>query len=111
MGRNRMVWSGASQHEATELLREWVQEGDTIWTVVRWFSKRSGTRIIDLIVIKDNKPRFIGRMASAALQIPYDMDRDGLVTGGWGMDFAYDLVLRLSRQLFGNDYKLNKTGI
>jgi hypothetical protein len=111
MATSRRIVTSISEDEAIDLLKENVKEGDTIWTIVRWYSKSSGMRIIDLIVIKENKPLFIGRQASAALQRKYDEDKEGLVTGGWGMDFAFDLVYRLSEKLFGSGYKLEKRSL
>ncbi len=83
-----------------------VKPGDRVYTVRRFRSKRSGAEIIDVFVIIENKPFFIGQGVAAAIGFAFDTDRDGIFTGGFGMDYAIDVVLRLSSALFGNAYKL-----
>lgn len=103
---DRKTFNEAERVALTEQLRELIQKDDTIYCILRWYSKRSGTRIFDLILIRNNQPRSIGYWTAAALGVAWDRDRDGIVTGGWGMDFGMDLVQRLSHTLFNDSYAL-----
>lgn len=102
----RRIVGSIDQDQAREVLLKHIPEGKTVYTVLRRFNKRSGVRIIDLVTIEHTELRSWGRATSALLQVPYDYDRDGIVTGGWGMDFGCDLVMRLAEALYNKPYVL-----
>jgi hypothetical protein len=93
----------AEQAEAIVNLKQLIKPGDTIYTTLRHVSRSGMQRVIDLNVIIDNEPRWIGYTAAKALGDRYD-DRQGIVTDGAGMDMGFHLVYNLSRTLFPSGF-------
>lgn len=93
------------QEKAKEYLLENVERGDTIYTILRHVSRSGMYRVINLYVIKNNKPYRLDWNASQLLE-GYDRRHNGCRTGGCGMDMGYHLVSNLSYALFGDGYAL-----
>ncbi len=81
-------------------LRELVKPGSTVYTTLRHVSRSGMQRVIDMHLIIDNEPRWIGYTAAKALDDRYDDRKQGIVVGGCGMDMGFHLVYGLSRRLF-----------
>ena len=89
---------------ALKKLREVIEPGDTIYTVLRHVSRSGMQRRIDLYTIGDDKRLFfLSGYVSDALDIKRHHSKDGLVVNGCGMDMGYHLVHNLSQTLFCPD--------
>lgn len=85
-------------------LREFINPGDTVYTTLRHVSRSGMQRVIDLHVIQNNEPRWIGYMAAKAMDDRYDDQQQGVVVGGCGMDMGFSLVYNLGRTLFADSF-------
>lgn len=101
----KLCAEGAERDELISMLREVIHEGDTVYTITR-FRGRTGLMVIDPVIWYENEPRFYRRAIGRLIGYKRDTKRDGLITGGYGMDFGFEIVYRLSKELFGNGYKL-----
>jgi hypothetical protein len=88
-------------------LRQWIQEGGTVYTILRHCSRSGLSRSISLFVIKDNQPIELDYWAAKAIDYKIDRKNGGLIVTGTGMDMGFHLVYSLSYAMFGNGYKLN----
>jgi hypothetical protein len=95
-----MTRKDAERQEAAEKLRAFISPGDTIYTTLRKVSRSGMSRIIDLHVIKDGEPRWIGYTAATALGMTWKDREQGVKVGGCGMDMGFHLVYELSYALF-----------
>ena len=97
-----------AQH-AKEQLLNLLDEGDTVYTVLRHCSASGMTRRIDLYTFKDNKKVYLTGLY--ALMRGERPPKDGLKVSGCGMDMGFHLVYTMGRLLFegagDNGYKLN----
>lgn len=89
--------------EARERLRELLQHGDTVYTVLRHVSRSGMSRVIDLYVIKDNRPVWLSGHVGHALGYSRDKTWSGIRVNGGGMDMGFDVVYNLSSSLFEGD--------
>lgn len=96
----------AEKAEAIARLREWIKPGDTIYTTLESVSRSGMSRVIRLIKIEDNEPRYLAYNAHlAGIGSGFDRKRDGIKVGGCGMDMGFALVYALSHLLFGAGYE------
>lgn len=95
--------SKAREQECKERLQELLKPGDTIYTVLRHVSRSGMYRVIDLYVMKDNRPLRISGWAADLLE-GYDRNHEGCKAGGCGMDMGFHLVYSLSYQLFHDGF-------
>jgi hypothetical protein len=96
-------YSAADVSEAHARLRELVNPGDTVFTVLRHVSKSGMTRDIDLYVIKDGEPMWLSALAAKVLGM--SRKGDAIRIGGCGMDMGFRLVYNLSSVLFRDQEK------
>lgn len=99
-------FSKSETDEARKTLLEWLKPGDTIYTIVRHVSSSGMSRVIDLVIFKDNQPIHIAWNAGKVLGWTHDRDREGLKVGGCGMDMCFHTVYSLGRALFPDGFKL-----
>lgn len=92
--------------EAKEYLLELVKPGDTVYTIVRHVSKSGMSRVIDLFVIRENRPIRISWSANKVLGWTYDRNHEGIRVGGCGMDMCFHVVYSLGRRLFPDGFQL-----
>lgn len=106
----RIVCAKCGKHpKASELekidavldLRAILKPGDKIYTTLRSVSRSGMQRVIDVHVIRDNEPRWLGPLAAKALEYRFDDRKQGLVVGGCGMDMGFHLVHSLGYALYG----------
>lgn len=90
--------------EALKTLREWLQPGDTVRTILRHVSRSGMQRAISLVATVDNEPFDITWLAARAMRDRIDQNHGGIVVGGCGMDMGFHLVYNLSRTLFPDGY-------
>lgn len=96
--------SEAEKAEAIERLREWLQPGDTVYTVLRHVSRSGMQRVIGLVIFRDGQPLHPNYLAGTALGMRVDSHKDGLVVGGCGMDMGFHVVYELSHTLFPDGF-------
>jgi hypothetical protein len=94
----------AERDKARETLREFVKPGMTVYTNLRHRARSGMFRVIDVNVIEDNEPRWIGYLAAKATGISYDRNREGLRVSGCGMDMGFHVVYELSRALYPDGF-------
>ena len=90
----------SEQDEAIARLKETLKPGMTVYTTLRHVSRSGMQRVIDMHVIEDGAPRWIGYTAATAMGDRFDDRKQGIVVGGCGMDMGFHLVYNLSRALF-----------
>lgn len=96
-----MTQKQKEQNEAIERLKEWIQPGDTIHTILRHVSRSGMFRVIDVVKIgKDGEVLSLGWNVAKALDYAHDRQREGLRVSGCGMDMGFHVVYNLSRVLF-----------
>lgn len=98
--------SRTEQTEAVERLREWVNEGDTIYCILRHVSRSGMLRVIDLVKVDGDRVYSLGWNAAKAIGWTYDRERDGVKVNGAGMDMGFHLVYTLAQVMYGDGYKL-----
>ena len=82
--------------------------GDTVWCVLRHASKSGMRRTIQLFVLRNNEPLFLGFHAARVLGWAWDGDNTGVKVDGAGMDMGFHLVYSLSAKLFEDGYALKQ---
>ena len=106
----------AERDEAIARLREIVNEGDTLTTIVRHPSRSGMRRAIDVYLFRPGDggrvDRFwLSRLASKATGFGFDEKHEALCVDGCGMDMGFHVVNTLSRVLFPDsdrpDYAIN----
>lgn len=99
----------AEQQEAITRLKEIIQPGDTIYTIVKQVARSGMSRRMNLYLIRDNQPIWLTRRVAVALDMGFHDESDTLIVRGCGMDMGFSTVYDLSRTLFdGNGYALNQ---
>ena len=87
-----------------------IKRGATIYCELRHVSSSGMLRVIDLIVIRKNKPLHVGYAAAQILDEKWDRDRQGIRIGGAGMDMGFALVYALGRKLYPRGFKVDGRG-
>lgn len=87
-----------------------IKPGETIYTILRYVSSSGMTRVIDLVVMRKNKPYTITWMAGDILGLKFDRNHRGLRISGGGMDMGYHMVYQLSSALWPKGFKCVKKG-
>ena len=100
--------TGKDKEEAIETCKKYIGDSDTIYGIVRHVSQSGMYRVIDLYVIRDNRPLRISYSAGILLE-RYDEKHEGAKAKGCGMDMIFHLVYNLSYALYGaTGGKLNR---
>jgi len=89
-----------AEHAKQSLLKI-LNEGDTVYTVLRHVSASGMSRRIDLYTFKDNKPVYLS--GYYAMMQGEEPPKDGYKVGGCGMDMGFHLVYTLSSLLYKKD--------
>ena len=90
-----------------QLLTHYVNEGDTIYTVLRSVAPSGMSRTMSLKVAKNGKIQDLTYYASVVLDYPL-VEVNGsraLRVGGCGMDMGFHVVYSLARVLFRDKYE------
>lgn len=88
------------QAEAVISLKKLIKPGDTVYTTLRHVSRSGMQRVIDVHIIQDNEPRWIGYTVAKAQECRFDDRKQGIIIGGCGMDMGFEIVYNLGRILF-----------
>jgi len=86
-------------------LREILEEGDTVWCVLRGVSASGMSRRIDFYSLKTGRPFWLSGYMSTALGLRRAKTR-GLIVQGCGMDMGFHVVSCLALRLFGSERTL-----
>ena len=89
-------------------LRKLIKAGDTVYTLLKHCSSSGMMRVIDVYVIKKNKPMRLGWTVAKAVNRTYNRRHEGVQVGGCGMDMGFELVYNLGRKLYPQGFKLRK---
>ena len=90
------------QAEALGRLREWVKPGDTLYTQLKSVSRSGMSRVIQVLKMENNEPRYLGYNIALALDWRYDRNKEGLKVSGCGMDMGFHVVYTLGQALWPN---------
>ncbi len=97
----------AAQTGAIAKLREWINPGDTVYTILDHVSASGMTRHIRCVLLKADGSRVTdlhpNRVIATALGYR-QAKRDGLVVSGCGMDMGFEIVYNLGRTLWPEGY-------
>lgn len=100
-------YTKTQRKEAREVLAELLKPGDRIYTILRHCSASGMSRIIDLVIARDNEIRTIGWVVAQAIDQPFTNEKFyGVKVAGCGMDMGFSLVYDLGRTLYPNGFKL-----
>jgi hypothetical protein len=75
-------------------------EGETVYCILRHVSASGMSRVIDLFVVRDRKPRRISHLVAKAVGYGWDRDRMGIKSTGCGMDMGFEAVYNLGYALW-----------
>lgn len=95
------------EYAKKQLLAHYVNEGDTVYTILRSVSSSGMSRTISLKVARDGKILDLTYFASVVLGWPL-VEKNGsraLRVGGCGMDMGFHTVYTLARVLFRDKYE------
>ncbi len=94
----------AEREEAKERLREILQPGDTVYTVLRHVSRSGMSRAIDVYKLEDGEPMWLSRLAATAAGYRFSDRYEAVDMGGCGMDMGFALVYAVSRSLWPDGF-------
>jgi hypothetical protein len=95
-----------------QLLTHYINEGDTVYTVLRSVSSSGMSRTMSLKVAKDGKILDLTYYASVVLDYPL-VEVNGsraIRVGGAGMDMGFHVVYSLSSVLFRDESPIGDAG-
>ena len=81
-------------------LKEILKPGDTVYTKLNHVSKSGMMRVIEVMVIRNDQPRYLTYMVADLLGYKMHKKYEGLKVGGCGMDMGFSVVYGLSAQLY-----------
>ncbi len=90
--------------EKIKRLRETLQPGDTVRTILRHVSRSGMTRDISLVVVENGEDTEIDWLCAEVLGLKINRYHGGLRVGGCGMDMGFHLVYELSHVLFPDGF-------
>lgn len=94
--------------DTLDMLREHFPKGSTIYTILRSVSRSGMSRVISVVAITPDGPRFLSYAAAAVLGWPVtDKGESGIKVQGCGMDMGYHVAHTLSSILHGDGYACN----
>ena len=86
--------------EIVKELRELLPPGTTVYTKLNHVSSSGMMRVIEVLVIRDNQPRYITYQVADILDYKMHKKYEGLKVHGCGMDMGFSVVYNLSRALY-----------
>jgi hypothetical protein len=100
------------EYAREQLLTHYLNEGDTVYTVLRSVSSSGMSRTMSLKVAKDGKILDLTYYASVVLDYPLvEVNGSRAVrVGGCGMDMGFHVVYSLSRVLFRDESPIGDAG-
>lgn len=94
--------------DALNTLREYFPKGSTIYTILRSVSRSGMSRVISVVAITPDGPRFLSYHTAQVLDMKCTTKGDaGVKVGGCGMDMGFHVAYNLSYVLHGDGYACN----
>ena len=81
-------------------LRELLPPGTTVYTKLNHVSSSGMMRVIEVMIFKDNEPRYLTYSVADILDYKLHNKYEGLKVHGCGMDMGFSVVYNLSRALY-----------
>ena len=87
-----------------------IQKGETIYTIFRWVNKTGDKKIVDAVVIRNNKPIRITALLSDeqyekfSEKFKWNIKYGGFEVKGAGTDAGFKLVYELGLMLYNDGY-------
>ena len=100
----------AERADAIAALKESLNQGDTVYTILRRVSASGMTRYLDVYAIKNNQPHRLTWGAAKALKTTYDRKMESLKVRGCGAGIS-SIVSDLAWMLFGDECALHHRGL
>lgn len=96
----------AKKHADTlDILRQHFPKGSTIYTVLRSVSRSGMSRVISVVALTPDGPRFLSYQTAAVLGIPCtDKGEAGVKVRGCGMDMGFHVAYELSKAIYTDGY-------
>lgn len=92
--------------EAKEKLKDLLKKADfKVYTLLRHVSQSGMLRRISAFVIINNEPYEIDYLLAKIGFKRGDMNHEGIIISGCGMDMGFSLVYDLSSTLYGSEHK------
>ena len=101
-----MKTSKEEKQTAMGHLRAILNPGDTVYCILRHCSASGMMRVIDFIVIKDNRPVRLSIYICDLLGMPYHRKYHGVAVRGCGMDMGFGVVYDLGCALWPEGFGL-----
>lgn len=101
------------EYAKEQLMTHYINEGDTIYTVLRSVASSGMSRTMSLKVAKDGKILDLTYYASVVLDYPL-VEVNGsraIRVGGCGMDMGFHVVYSLARVLFRDKYEVQPEAV
>ena len=100
-----MTRSTMPKADALAVLREHLPAGSTIYTILRSVSRSGMLRVISVVALTPNGPRFLSYQTAAVLGIPCtDKGEAGVKVRGCGMDMGFHVAYEISKAMHGDGY-------
>lgn len=100
-----MKYTKQEQAESIAMLKDWLKDGDEVYTINRHTSKSGMMRHIDVVAFKVNdttkqaQPVWLSYHVARALDWPQVKGDNSLKVSGCGMDMGFHTVYTLGRVL------------
>lgn len=94
-----MKVSKSEREHAIKQLQEMLDDGDTVFTILRRVSPSGMSRRIDVYLIDENSPQWLSYWASRAIGWTLPEGKSGINVSGCGMDMGFHLVDVLGRTI------------
>lgn len=90
-------------------LVKWIRKTrPKLYTVLRNVSSSGMSRVIDVYIIRDNKPVWISHLVSQVTHYKRDKKYNGLKVGGCGMDMGFAVAYDFSSTVFPTGFRYRK---
>jgi len=103
-----MTTKAEARANAVLFLKGVINEGDTVYTVIRGVSPSGMSRSMDLFVVRNNTVQRITSRVVDAIGGSWDKKRCCLRVSGCGMDMGFAVVYDLASVMFNDGYKLRQ---
>jgi len=91
--------------DTLDTLRKYFPPGSTIYTICRSVSRSGMSRVISVVALTPDGPRFLSYHVGALLKWPVtERGESGVKVRGCGMDMGFHVAYTLSHALHGNGY-------
>lgn len=87
--------------DAMRSIKSWrLKPGETVYTSLKHCSRSGMYRVIDVFIMRKNKPIRLSWNVAKAIGFSYDRRHEGIGVGGCGMDMGFHVVYKLGSCLW-----------